>query len=77
MASWSFSGNWWLGVASTIGGVEKRFKWGKKKDEWVKGPWKKKIKIKKKDKGNLQLIHHGVNTKNYNQRPWIKLNGAI
>ena len=24
---------------------------------------------KKKDKENLQLIHHVVNTKNYNQRP--------
>ena len=33
----------------------------------------------KKDKGNLQLIHHGVNTKNYNQGlgDLIKLNGAI
>ena len=26
-------------------------------------------KKEKKDKGNLQLIHHGVNTKNYNQGP--------
>ena len=34
---------------------------------------------KKKKKGNLQLIHHGVNTKNYNQglSDLIKLNGAI
>ena len=24
---------------------------------------------KKKDKGNLQLIHYGVNTNNYNQGP--------
>ena len=31
----------------------------------VKDPEKKRKK--KKDKGNLQLIHHGVNTKNYNQ----------
>ena len=30
---------------------------------------KKKRRRKKKDKGKLQLIHHGVNTKNYNQRP--------
>ena len=30
---------------------------------------------KKKDKTNLQLIHHGVNTKNDNQG--LKLNGAI
>ena len=37
----------------------------------------KKKKDKKKDKTNLQLIHHGVNAKNYNQRPWLKLNGAI
>ena len=28
-----------------------------------------KKKQNKKDKGNLQLIHHGVNTKNYNQGP--------
>ena len=28
-------------------------------------------------KGNLQPIHHGVNTKNYNQGPLLKLNGAI
>ena len=46
MASWGLSGNWWLGIASTIGGVGKRFKKGKKKDEWVKGPWKKKKKAK-------------------------------
>ena len=32
-------------------------------------------KKKNKDKTNLQLIHHGVNTKNYNQG--LKLNGAI
>ena len=25
------------------------------------------MKQKKKDKTNVQLIHHGVNTKNYNQ----------
>ena len=31
----------------------------------LKDPEKKK----KKDKGKLQLIHHGVNTKNYNQGP--------
>ena len=74
MASWGLSGNWWLGVASKVGGVAKRFKEGKKKDEWVKGPWKK---TKTKEKGNLQLIHHGVNTKNYNQGPWLKLNRAI
>ena len=30
----------------------------------LKDPAKKK---KKKDKGKLQLIHQGVNTKNYNQ----------
>ena len=37
----------------------------------LKDPEKKKGKKeeKKKDKGKLQLIHHGVNTKNYNQRP--------
>ena len=29
----------------------------------------KKTKQNKKDKGNLQLIHRGVNTKNYNQGP--------
>ena len=32
----------------------------------LKDPEKKE---KKKDKGHLQLIHHGVNTKNYNQGP--------
>ena len=31
----------------------------------LKDPAKKKKK--KKDKGKLQLIHQGVNTKNYNQ----------
>ena len=73
MASWGLLGNWWLGVASTIGGVAKGFKYGKKKDEWVKGPCKKNKTNKtnqtttKKDKGKLQLIHQGVNTKNYNQ----------
>ena len=30
----------------------------------LKDPERKK---KKKEKGNLQLVHHGVNTKNYNQ----------
>ena len=30
---------------------------------------KKNKQTNKKDKGNLQLIHHGVNTKNYNQGP--------
>ena len=32
---------------------------------------KKKTKTNKnkKDKGNLQLIHHGVNTKTYKQGP--------
>ena len=29
----------------------------------------KKKQKKSKDKGNLQLVHHGVNTKKYNQRP--------
>ena len=28
-----------------------------------------KKKKQQKNKGNLQLIHHGVNTKNYNQGP--------
>ena len=32
---------------------------------------------KKKDKRNLQLIHHGLNTKKYNQGPCLKLNRAI
>ena len=36
----------------------------------LKDPEKKKEeRKKKKDKGKLQLIHHGVNTKNYNQGP--------
>ena len=36
----------------------------------LKDPEKKKKKErKKKDKGKLQLIHQGVNTKNYNQGP--------
>ena len=26
--------------------------------------------------GSLQPIHHGVNN-NYNQGPWLRLNGAI
>ena len=34
-------------------------------------------KTNKKDKGNLQLIHHGVNTKNYNQGQRLKLIRAI
>ena len=38
----------------------------RKKMNELKDPAKKK---KKKDKGNLQLVHPGVNTKNYNQRP--------
>ena len=33
----------------------------------LKDPEKKKEERKKKYKGKLQLIHHGVNTKNYNQ----------
>ena len=37
----------------------------RKKMNELKDPAKKKKK--KKDKGNLQLVHHGVNTKNYNQ----------
>ena len=38
----------------------------------LKDPEKKKERKKerkKKDKGKLQLIHHGVNIKNYNQGP--------
>ena len=34
----------------------------------LKDPKKKQNKTKK-DKRNLQLIHHGVNTQNYNQGP--------
>ena len=41
----------------------------------LKDPEKKKKNRKKKGKRNLQLIHYGVNTKNYNQG--LKLNGAI
>ena len=68
MASWGLSGNWWLAVASTIGGVAKRFNEERKEMNELKDT---------KKKGNLQSIHHGVNTKNYNQGPWLKLNGAI
>ena len=32
---------------------------------------------KKIDKRNLKLIHHGLNTKKYNQGPCLKLNRAI
>ena len=43
----------------------------RKKISELKDPAKKKKtkqnKHKKKDKGKLQLIHQGVNTKNYNQ----------
>ena len=38
----------------------------------LKDPEKKKTKqnkTKKKNRGNLQHINHGLNTKNYNQGP--------
>ena len=37
----------------------------------LKDPEKKKTKQNKtkKNRGNLQLINHGLNTKNYNQGP--------
>ena len=34
------------------------------------------LKDTEKKKGSLQPIHHGVNN-NYNQGPWLRLNGAI
>ena len=40
----------------------------RKKMNELKDPEKKTNK-QTKDKGNLQLLHHGVNTKNYNQGP--------
>ena len=43
-------------------------------NELIKGHWKKN---NNKKETSLQLIHHGVNTKHYNQGPWPKLNGAI
>ena len=54
MASWGLSGNWWLAVASTIGGVAKRFNEERKEMNELKDTEKKK--------GHLQSIHHGVNT---------------
>ena len=38
----------------------------RKKMNELKDTEKKK---RERDRGNLQLIHHGVNTKNYNQGP--------
>ena len=48
IASWDLLGNWWLGVASTIGGVAKRFKEGKKKMNEFKDPAKKRKKRQRK-----------------------------
>ena len=42
MASWGLSGNWWLAVASTIGGVAKRFNEERKEMNELKKHWKKK-----------------------------------
>ena len=68
MASWGLPGNWWLAVASTIGGVAKRLNKETKDEEMnelVKENWKKNSNNNKKET-SLQLIHHGVNTKHYN-----------
>ena len=47
-------------------------------NELIKGHWKKENNNNNnKKETSLQLIHHGVNTKHYNQGPWPKLNGAI
>ena len=62
MASWGLSGNWWLAVASTIGGVAKRFNEETKEMNELKDTEKKKE------------IYNPFIT---NQGPWLKLNGAI
>ena len=52
MASWSLPGNWWLAVASTIGGVAKRLNKETKDEEMnelVKENWKKQ---QQQQKGN-------------------------
>ena len=61
MASWGLSGNWWLAVASTIGGVAKRFNEERKEMNELKDTEKKEI----------------YNPFITNQGPWLKLNGAI
>ena len=43
------------------------------KDPGKKKKNKKQKKKKKKDKGKLQLIHQGVNTKKYNQETVLHL----